>query len=142
MLRGPSWCDSYFCGCVGDATGDVGVPPVVEMGIDVTWGDAPLWYAPFSDPEGLGFLKTLLGTTWSRRCVQDGCPVSVPCWLARSRDSDRRPRVGSSGVAETPLFNNVRTTIVRWRPLIDGGALVNPLQQDVLLDTLLSPMLL
>jgi hypothetical protein len=36
----------------------------------------------------------------------------------------------------------VRTIIVRWRPLLDGGALVNQLQQDVLLDTLLSPMLL
>ena len=35
--------------------GDVGVPPAVEVGIDVTWGDALLWYAPFSGPEGLGF---------------------------------------------------------------------------------------
>ena len=119
--------------------GDVGVPPAVEMGIDVTWGDAPLWYAPFSDPEGLGFLKTLLGTTWSRRCAQAGCPVGVPCWLARSRDSGRRPRVGSSGVAETPLFNNVRTITVRWRPLLADGALVNQLQQDVPLGHLVVP---
>ena len=35
--------------------GDAGVPPVVAVGIGVTWGGAPLWYAPFSGPEGLGF---------------------------------------------------------------------------------------
>jgi hypothetical protein len=34
---------------VGDAAGDVGVPPVVEMGRDVAWGDDPSWYAPFLD---------------------------------------------------------------------------------------------
>ena len=51
--------------------GDAGVPPVVEVGIGVTWGGAPLWYT-FLDPEGLWFTKTLLRTTWSRRCVQDG----------------------------------------------------------------------
>jgi hypothetical protein len=115
----------------------VGVPPAVEMGVYVTKGDALLWCAPFSDPEGLGFSGILLGTTWSRGCAQDGCPVGVPCWLARNRDSGRRPMVGSSGVAETPLFNNVRTTIVRWRPLIGCGTLVNPLQQDALLGALL-----
>ena len=50
--------------------------------------------------------------------MQGGCPAVSRVGLARSRDADHRPRVGSSSVAETPLFNNVRTTIVRWRPLI------------------------
>ena len=59
--------------------------------------------------------------------------------LGRSQDSDHRPRVGSSGVAGTTLFNNVRTIIVRWRPLLDDGALVNQLQQYVPLGHLVVP---
>jgi hypothetical protein len=44
---------SFLCGCVGDAAGDVGVPPVVEMGRDVAWGDGPSWCALFSDRRGV-----------------------------------------------------------------------------------------
>ena len=97
---------------------------------------------PFFGSRGIGVHEDAPEDDVVQEVCVGRCPASVPCWLARSRDSGRRPRVGSSGVAETPLFNNVRTAIVRWRTLIDGGALVNPLQQDVLLDALLSPMLL
>ena len=79
--------------------GDVGVPPAVEMGIDVTWGDAPLWYAPFSDHRGVGVLETLLGTMRFRRYVQGGRPVSVSYKAGKSQGSDHWPRVGSSCVA-------------------------------------------
>ena len=37
---------------MGEAAGDVGVPPVVEMGRDVTWGEDPSWYVLFSDCRG------------------------------------------------------------------------------------------
>ena len=97
--------------------GDAGVPPVVEVGIGVTWGGVPLWYALFGS-RGIGVHEDAPEDDVVQEVCAGRCPVSVPCWLARSRDSDRRSRVGSSGVAETPLFNNVRTTIVRWRPLI------------------------
>ena len=36
-----------------EAAGDVGVPPVVEMGRDVTWGEDPSWYVLFSDCRGV-----------------------------------------------------------------------------------------
>ena len=44
------------------------------------------------------------------------------------------------GAAEAPLFNNVRTITVRWRPLLADGALVNQLQQDVPLGHLVVPV--
>ena len=31
----------------------VGVPPVVDMGRDVTWGEGPSWYVLFSDCRGV-----------------------------------------------------------------------------------------
>jgi hypothetical protein len=132
-----------LCGCVGDATENDEVQEVRAgwapcQRLVLGWGEPGL--RPLA--ECWGVVCSRDDTTLSRRCAQDGCPVGVPCWLARRRDSGRRPRVGSSGVAEAPMFNNVRTTIVRWRPIIGCGALVNPLQQDVLLDALLSPMLL
>jgi hypothetical protein len=52
VLLGPSWCSRALCGCVGEAAGDVGVPPVVEVGRDVTWGEDLSWYALFSDYRG------------------------------------------------------------------------------------------
>ena len=53
MLLGPSWCSRALCGCVGEAAGGVGVPPVVDMGRDVTWGEGPSWYVLFSDCQGV-----------------------------------------------------------------------------------------
>ena len=75
-----------------------------------------------------------LGGTWKA-----GALLVSRVRLARSQDCALRLRVGSSGVAETPLFNNVRTIIVRWRPFLADGALVNQLQQDVPLGHLVVP---
>ena len=68
------------------------------------------------------------------------CPVSIPCgdWqdaetLALNRGSIR------PGVAETLLFNNVRTVKVRGGHLGPDGALFKQLQQVVTLGPLVVP---
>jgi hypothetical protein len=89
--------------------GDVGVSPVVEVGIGVT-GVAPRCGMPFFGSRGIGVHGDAPEDDVVQEVRAGRCPFSTPCWLARSRDSDHRSRVGLSGVAETPLFNNVRTT--------------------------------
>ena len=68
------------------------------------------------------------------------CPVSVPCggWQGAETSTLNRG-LSRPGVAETPLFNNVRTVKVRGGHLGPDGTLVKQLQQVVTLDHLVVP---
>ena len=76
------------------------------------------------------------------REVREGreCPVSVPCggWQGAETLTLNRG-LSRPGVAETPLFNNVRTAIVRCGQLRLDGTLVKQLQQMVTLGPLVVP---
>ena len=63
------------------------------------------------------------------------CPVSIPCGGWQEAETLTLNRgLSRPGVAETPLFNNVRTAIVPCGHLGPDGALVKQLQQVVILD--------
>ena len=61
------------------------------------------------------------------------------CWLQEDEVLALNRGLSRPGVAETPLFNNVRTTIVRCSQLGLDGLLVKQLQQVVTLGPLVVP---
>ena len=74
--------------------------------------------------------------------VREGreCPVSIPCggWQEAKTLTLNRG-LSRPGVAETPLFNNVRTVKVRGGHLGPDGTLVKQLQQVMTLGPLVFP---
>jgi hypothetical protein len=77
------------------------------------------------------------------REVREGqeCPVSVPCggWQRAETVTLNRGLI-RPGVAETPLFNNVRTVKVRGGHLGPDGTLVKLLQQVPMIGHLVVPL--
>jgi hypothetical protein len=68
------------------------------------------------------------------------CPVSIPSGGWQEAETLTLNRgLSRPGVAETPLFNNVRTVLVRGGHLGLDDALVKKLQQVVILDHLVVP---
>ena len=82
----------------------------------------------------------VLGGLVQEVCKGRECPVSIPSGGWQEAETLTLNRgLSRPGVAETPLFNNVRTVKVRGGHLGPDGALVKQLQQVVILDHLVVP---
>ena len=82
----------------------------------------------------------VLGGLVQEICKGQECPVSIPSGGWQEAETLTLNRgLSRPGVAETPLFNNVRTVKVRGGHLGPDGTLVKQLQQVVTLGPLVVP---